>query len=270
MARTIAEKRKAFRALHQEGCFLLPNPWDIGSARLLEHLGFEALASTSSGYAWTQGNADYGLDRDKVLAHLKSLVEATDLPVNADYESGFAHDLEGLSTSVRLAVEAGVAGLSIEDTRADGKPGLYDRQTAVERIRVARAAIDRTKEDVILVARTEILLSDPSRVSEAIDSLVAFADAGADCLYAPGVAEKADILAMVRAVAPKPLNFLVRRPDLTHAEIAELGVGRISVGGGLARAAWGGVIRMAEAMKRGSFEGLASGITNAQLNDIFS
>jgi 2-methylisocitrate lyase-like PEP mutase family enzyme len=270
MASTLTEKRNAFRALHQDGCFILPNPWDVGSARLLEHLGFQAVASTSSGYAWTQAHADYDLDRDQVLLHLKALVQATDLPVNADYESGFAHDLEALAASVGLAVDAGVAGLSIEDTRADGKPGLYDTQTAVERIQTARSAINKTGEDVILVARTEILLGDPARVSDAIDKLVAFADAGADCLYAPGVVEKADIATMVKAVAPRPLNFLVRRPELTHAEIAGLGVRRISVGGGLARAAWGSVIRMAEAMMKGSFEGLASGVTNAQLNEIFS
>jgi 2-methylisocitrate lyase-like PEP mutase family enzyme len=269
MTRTLAEKRQAFRALHEQGCFLLPNPWDVGSARMMQHMGFQALASTSSGYAWSQGRPDYGVERDEVLEHLAALVPATDLPVNADYESGFAHELEGLAESVRLAVEAGVAGLSIEDIRADGQPGFYDTATAVERLQAARAAIDRTGEDVVLVARTEILLSDASRVSEAIDKLVAFAEAGADCLYAPGVFATADITAMVRAVAPKPVNLLVRNPDLSHAQIADLGVRRISVGGGLARAAWGGVLRMAEAMQAGSFEGLASGAPGKQLNEIF-
>ena len=269
MARTIAEKRMAFRSLHGEGCFILPNPWDVGSARMMENMGFSALASTSSGYSWSQGRPENGVELNDVLAHLGSLVLATDLPVNADFESGFAHDLEELAANVRLAVDAGVAGLSIEDIRADGKPGFYDTATSVERIRSARAAIDLTGEDVVLVARTEILLSDPTRVSEAIDKLVAFADAGADCLYAPGVIEKADIASMVRAVAPKPVNLLVMRPDATQAEIADLGVRRISVGGGLARAAWGAVMRMAEAMKVGSFEGLASGTSNKQLNDIF-
>lgn len=269
MARTIAEKREAFRALHEEGCFILPNPWDVGSARMMEHMGFSALASTSSGYSWSQGRPENGVEFDDVLEHLGNLVLATDLPVNADFESGFAHDLEELAANIRRAVNVGVAGLSIEDIRADGAPGFYDTATSVDRIRTARAAIDLTGEDVILVARTEILLSDPTRVSQAIDKLVAFADAGADCLYAPGVIEKADIASMVRAVAPKPVNLLVMRPDATQAEIADLGVRRISVGGGLARAAWGAVMRMAEAMKAGSFEGLASGTSNKQLNDIF-
>jgi 2-methylisocitrate lyase-like PEP mutase family enzyme len=269
MTRTIAEKRKAFRALHDEGCFILPNPWDVGSARMMQHMGFKALASTSSGYSWSRGRPDYGVERDDVLEHLGTLVPATDLPVNADYESGFAHDVETLAENVRLAVGAGVAGLSIEDIRADGQSGFYDTATSVGRIRAARAAIDQTGEDVVLVARTEILLSDPARISKAIDKLVAFADAGADCLYAPGVIETADITDMVRAVAPKPVNLLLMRPGLSQAEIADIGVRRISVGGGLARAAWGAVMRMAEAMKAGSFEGLASGTSNKQLNEIF-
>ena len=270
MTQTIKEKRSAFRALHDKDCFVIPNPWDAGSARMMKHMGFVALASTSSGYSWSKGRPDYGLERDSVLEHLKTLVSATDLPVNADYESGFAHDLESLTENVRLAVDAGVAGLSIEDIRADGQPGLYDTATSVGRIRAARNAIDQTGEDVVLVARTEILLSDPSLVSEAIDKLVAFADAGADCLYAPGVVEKADIVDMVRAVAPKSVNLLVMRPGLNQAEIADAGVRRISVGGGLARAAMGAVMRMAEAMKAGSFDGLASGTSNRQLNEIFS
>ncbi|GGF49536.1 hypothetical protein GCM10011611_64950 [Aliidongia dinghuensis] len=190
--------------------------------------------------------------------------------MSADYESGFAHELEELAANVWLAIGTGVAGLSIEDIRADGQSGFYDTATTVERIRTARTAIERSGEDVILVARTEILLSNPTRVAEAIDKLVAFADAGADCLYAPGVAEKEDIAAMVRAVAPKPVNLLIRNPGLSQAEIADLGVRRISGGGGLARAAWSAAMRMAEAMKAGSFEGLASGTSNKQLKEIFS
>lgn len=269
MTLSVADKRRSFRALHQQGCFVLPNPWDIGSARLMEHMGFQAVASTSSGFAWSLGRPDNKVSKDDVLSHLKALVSATNLPVNADYESGFAHDLEDLAANVRLAVDTGVAGLSIEDIRMDGHPGFYDTAASIERIRASRAAIDQSGEDVILVARTEILLSDATRVSEAIDKLVAFAAAGADCLYAPGLKEKADIAALVRAVSPKPVNLLVRTPDASMAEIADLGVRRISVGGGLARAAWGAVIRVAEAMKRGSFEGLASGTTNKNLNEIF-
>ncbi|TWB15362.1 isocitrate lyase/PEP mutase family protein [Nitrospirillum bahiense] len=269
MTRTITEKRAAFRALHQDGCFLLPNPWDVGSARMLQHLGFQALATTSSGYAWTQGRPDYGVTRDDVLEHLRALVPATDLPVNADYESGFAHEISDLTANVRMAVEAGVAGLSVEDIRADGQPGHYDTATAMERIRAARAAIDQVDAHALLVARTEILLSDPSCVTEAIDKMVALAEAGADCLYAPGLVDKADVVALVRAVAPKPVNLLVMRPGPSLAEIADWGVRRVSVGGGLARAAWGGFLRAAETLRGGSFDGLAAGASGKQLNEIF-
>ena len=270
MMLTTTEKRKIFRALHEQGCFVLPNPWDIGSARMMQHLGFVALASTSSGFAWSMGRPDYGVERDDVLRHLAALVPATDLPLNADFESGFASDLEGLAANVGLAIDTGVAGLSIEDIRADGGVGFYDTAAAVERVRAARRAIDQTGENVILVARTEILLSDPSRVGEAIDKLTLFAEAGADCLYAPGIVEKADIAAMVRALAPKPVNILMMRPGLSVAELADLGVRRISIGGGLARAAWDGMLRMADQLKAGSFHGLVSGTSSKQLNEIFS
>jgi 2-methylisocitrate lyase-like PEP mutase family enzyme len=269
MAPTIAEKRASFRALHQEGCFVLPNPWDVGSARMLQHLGFEALASTSSGYAWTTGRPDYAVTRDDVLGHLTSLCEAVDLPVNADFESGFAAEPEGVAANIGLALRTGVAGLSIEDRRIDGTDGLFDLAESVERIRAARAAIDQSGEDVILVARTEGLLSDPAAVSPAIDKLVAFAEAGADCLYAPGVRDKADIAAMVRAVAPKPLNVLAMGHGLSVAELAGLGVRRISVGGALARVAWAAMLAAAERIKAGSFDGLAGGTPGKQLNDLF-
>ncbi|HEX2761808.1 MAG TPA: isocitrate lyase/phosphoenolpyruvate mutase family protein, partial [Rhizomicrobium sp.] len=203
----VAAKRAEFRALHAQGCFVLPNPWDIGSARLLQHLGFKALASTSSGFAWTTGRPDYGVTRDDVLAHLALLCAATDLPVNADFQEGFADTPEGVAANVTLAVETGVAGLSIEDRKLGGG-GLYDFDYAVARIRAARAAIDRTGQDVILVARTEGLLGDSFPVTTAIERLVAFAEAGADCLYAPGVTGKDNIAAMVRAVHPRPLNVL--------------------------------------------------------------
>src|SRR2546425_8454464 len=233
----VATKRAEFRALHARGCFVLPNPWDLGSARLLQHLGFAALASTSSGFAWTAGRPDYGVTRDDVLAHLALLCAATDLPVNADFQGGFADEPEGVAANIAPAVETGVAGLSIEDATLDGA-GLYEKDFAIARIRAARAAIDRTGQDVILVARTEGLLGHGMGVTQAIDRLVGFADAGADCLYAPGVQSKDDIAAMVRAVHPLPLNVLMSGPGLTLAELADLGVRRISIGGALARVAW--------------------------------
>ena len=262
MPRTVAEKRAAFRELHRAGCFVLPNPWDIGSARLFERLGFQALASTSSGYAWTTGRPDYGVTRPDALTHLAALCSAVDLPVNADYESGFAADPPGVAESVRLAIEAGVAGLSIEDRSPDG---LYDKATALERLAAARSVAG----DATLVARAEILLIDPTQVSAAIDKLVAFAPL-ADCLYAPGVRKPDDIRAMVAAVAPKPLNVLAMDPSVPVQAYADLGVRRISVGGSLARVGWGAVAAAAKDMLQGSFAGLASGMPGKELNAIFA
>jgi 2-methylisocitrate lyase-like PEP mutase family enzyme len=269
MTKSVAEKRSDFRALHSQGCFVLPNPWDVGSAKLFQHLGFAALASTSAGYAWSTGRPDNSVTRDDVLSHLTQISAAVDLPVNADFESGFAADPEGAAANVTLAIATGIAGLSIEDRKL-GEPGLYDLPLAVERIRAARAAIDRSGEDVILVARTEGLFSDPAAVTTAIDKLVAFAEAGADCLYAPGVTAKDSIATMVRAVAPKPLNVLVMDPAVTIAELADLGVRRISVGASLARLAWGATFAAAEAMKSGSFAPLAGGMSGRELNAIFA
>ncbi len=263
-----AAKRAQFRALHAKGCFVLPNPWDIGSARLFQHMGFSALASTSSGHAWTIGRPDYGVTRDDTLAHLTALCAAVNLPVNADFESGFAVAPEGVAANVALAIQTGVAGLSIEDSKPGGV-GLHELPLAVERIRAARSAIDASGQDVILVARTEGLLSDAGAVRGAIDRLVAFAEAGADCLYAPGVKNKDDITAMVRAVAPKPVNVLMMGPGLSVAELAALGVRRISVGGALARVAWGAVQAAAQAMQDGSFAGLAGAASGKELNRIF-
>jgi 2-methylisocitrate lyase-like PEP mutase family enzyme len=267
--RSVAERRADFRRLHESGCFALPNPWDVGSARLMQHLGFQAVASTSSGSAWSTGRPDYAVSRADVLQHLSAICNAIDLPVNADFESGFAADATGVAASVRLAIDTGIAGLSIEDRDLDADGKLYDLPTAIERLRAARTAIDRSGHDVILVARTEGLLIDPSAVTPAIDRLVAFAEAGADCLYAPGVVDRRDITAMVRAVAPKPLNVLMMRPGLQLAELAELGVRRISVGGGLARVAYGATIQAAEQIRAGSFDGLASAMQGKVLNDIF-
>ena len=269
MAKTFAEKRAAFRALHQQGCFVLPNPWDVGSARILQHLGFSALASTSSGYAWSTGRSDHAITCSDVLQHLASLCAAVDLPVNADFESGFAADPEGVAANVGPAIQTGVAGLSIEDRKHETPFGLYDTAFAVERIRATRAAIDQSGEDVLLVARTEGLLSDPAALSPAIEKLVAFAEAGADCLYAPGVRKKSDIAEMVRAVAPKPLNVLSVNLDLSVAELADLGVRRISVGGALARVSWAAMLSTANQMKAGSFKDLSSGMPGQELNEIF-
>jgi len=267
MPKTAAEKRAAFRELHRAGCFVLPNPWDVGSARMFERLGFSALASTSSGYAWTTGRPDYGVTRADVLAHLAALSAAVDLPVNADFEAGFADNPEGVAESVRLAIEAGVAGLSIEDR---GPAGLYDKATALERLGAARRAVEAAGGEAILVARTEILLDDPTQVSTAIDKLVAFAAAGADCLYAPGVRKPDDIRAMVAAVAPKPVNVLVMDPAMPVQAFADLGVRRISVGGSLARVGWAAVVGAAKQMKEGSFAGLANGLPSRELNGVFA
>jgi 2-methylisocitrate lyase-like PEP mutase family enzyme len=264
-----ATKRARFRALHAQGCFVIPNPWDVGSARLLQHLGFVALASTSSGHAWTTGRPDYGVARDDVLAHLARLSAAVDVPINADFESGFAVEPEDVAANVKLAIATGVAGLSIEDSRPDGK-GLHDPTLSVERIRAARKAIDQTGEDVILVARTEGLLADGEALAPAIDRLAAFAEAGADCLYAPGVKKKEDIAAMVRAVAPRPVNVLMSGPGLTATELVDLGVRRISVGGALARVAWGAMLSAAEQIRSGSFDGLACAAPGKRLNDVFA
>jgi 2-methylisocitrate lyase-like PEP mutase family enzyme len=268
--RTTQQKRADFRKLHQSGCFVLPNPWDVGTARMFQHLGFSALASTSAGFAWSTGRPDYGLIREDVLAHLRVLSAATDLPVNADFESGFGADLDELSESVRLAVGTGVSGLSVEDRNLEGSANeLYDVGRAVERVRAARSAIDKTGEDVVLVARTETLLVDPSTISSAIDKLVAFADAGADCLYAPGVREKGEIASIVRAVAPKSVNVVMMRPGLSLGELTDLGVRRVSIGGAIARVAWASIISLMDGISKGSFDGLAGGTPGKELNDIF-
>ena len=262
---TPAQKRAAFRALHESGCFVLPNPWDVGSAKLLQHLGFKALASSSAGFAWTMGKPDHLVTRDEKIAHLAALCAGVDVPINADFESGFAAEPEGVAESVRLALDAGVAGLSIEDL--DEKGGFYETAVAMERLRAAKAAINGS--GAVLVARTELMLTDPDALKPAIDKLLAFADAGADCLFAPGVKKPDDIATMVRAVAPKPLNVLVLEPALTLAQLEDLGVRRLSVGGSLARVALGALLTAAEALKDGSFAGLAGGAPRDVLNGVF-
>jgi 2-methylisocitrate lyase-like PEP mutase family enzyme len=268
---TVTQKRAAFRALHDGGCFAIPNAWDPGSARYLAGLGFPALASTSSGFAWSRGRADGQVGRDDVLAHLRDLADATDLPVNADFEDGHGAGPDEVGANVRLAVETGVAGLSIEDSTGDPDAPLRAFDDAVERISAAREAIDATGADVVLVGRSEGFIAGRPDLDETLRRLVAYADAGADCLYAPGITTPAQITAVVEAVAPKPVNVLVGgTSDLTVADLAALGVRRVSVGGALARAAWGGFQRAAEALAgEGRFDGFAEAAPGASLNALF-
>jgi 2-methylisocitrate lyase-like PEP mutase family enzyme len=268
---TIADKRRAFRKLHDTGCFVIPNPWDIGTARYLEHLGFKALATTSAGFAFTRALPDGGVPRDMVLAHIREIVEATDLPVNADFEAGYAHDPAGVAESVRLGGETGVAGLSVEDATGDGGDPLYDLDTAVERMRAARAAIDKAGGDVLLVGRCECFLVGKPDIAETVARLKAYSAAGADCLYAPGIRTREEVAAVVEAAGPKPVNVIrSSAAGLSVAELAALGVRRISVGSALARAAWGAFMKAAqEIMTDGRFEALAGAIPNAELNKLF-
>ena len=271
MSPDIANKRHAFAALHQSGCFVIPNPWDAGSARYLQSLGFKALATTSAGFAWSHARADNGITRDMALAHLHEMVAAVDVPINADFENGFAPDAAGVAESVRLAVATGVAALSIEDSTGNPEKPLFALDEAVERLRAARGAIDRAGGGVMLVGRAECFLVGRPDLTETIARLQAYANAGADCLYAPGVSTREQIVALVEAVAPKPLNLLVgSASELTVADIAALGVRRISVGGALARSAWGGFMRSAQLLAKGRFDGFADAASGKDLNALFS
>src|SRR3984957_7392768 len=263
-------RRAAFRKLHESGCFVLPNPWDVGTARYLRHLGFQALATTSAGFAFSRGLADSEVPRDMVLSHIAEIVAAVDLPVNADFESGYSRDPEGVAENVRLCVETGVAGLSIEDATGYLSKPLYDLPLAVERIKVAREAIGTS--GVLLIGRAEcFLVGHAEPLKEAILRLQAYAEAGADVLYAPGVRERADIHAIVSAVSPKPVNVLMSsNTGLKVSDLAELGVRRISVGSSLARTAWGGFIRAAKAIAEdGSFAEFDSSAPFGDLNNFF-
>ena len=266
---SFVERRRAFRRLHESGCFVIPNPWDAGSARYLQHLGFKALATTSAGAAWSHGLPDGAAGLDATLENVRAIVGATDLPVNADFEAGFATTPEGVAAHVAACVAAGVAGLSIEDaTRQPGEP-LYSIQVAVERLRAARAAIDATQTGVLLVGRAECyLVKHPDPLTESLRRLTAYAEAGADVLYAPGAITRDDIAAIVSAVAPLPVNVVVpRNIGLSVAELAALGVRRISVGGALARAAWTGFARAAETLARdGAFTGFDDILSSATLD----
>jgi 2-methylisocitrate lyase-like PEP mutase family enzyme len=255
--------------MHRSGCFVIPNPWDVGSARYLQHLGFRALATSSAGFAFSRGLADNDVPRDLMLRHIRDIVEATDLPVNADFENGYAHEPEQVAHNVRLCVETGVAGISIEDSTDGGQQSLYALDHAADRIRAAREAIGDS--NVMLVGRAEGFLVGPPDFDDVIRRLTAYAEAGADCLYAPGIREREHISAVVSAVAPKPVNLLIGAPGgLTVADAAALGVRRVSVGGALARAAWGGFMRAArELAEHGRFDGFADAAPHAELQAFF-
>lgn len=264
-------RRRRFRELHASGCFVLPNPWDIGSAKYLQQAGFPALATTSSGAAWRHGKSDGQMTLEEVLVHLREMVDATPLPVNADFEAGFAADADGVARNVRRAIETGVAALSIEDSTGNADAPLRDLPDAVERMRAARAAIDAAGGDTLLVGRAENFVANRPDLDDAIRRLRAYAEAGADCLYAPGIRTREQIAAVVAAVAPKPVNLLVgSATDLTVQDIAALGVRRISVGGALARSAWGGFQRAVQGIvAQGRFDGFADAASGSELNALF-
>ena len=264
------DRRETFRRLHQSGCFPIPNPWDLGSARLLARLGFPALATTSAGFAWSLGRADNGVSLEEALAHFRAIAGGVELPVNADFEGGFATEPAEVGANVALAAGTGVAGLSIEDSTGDASHPLFDFGLAVERIRAARAAIDTGGTGVLLTGRSEGFIVGRPDLAETFRRLTAYAEVGADCLYAPGLRTKGDIAAVVKAVAPKPVNVLVGSDFVTVAELAELGVRRISVGGALARAAWTGFLQAAkEIAEQGTFTSLAGAVSFADINGSF-
>ena len=268
-AAELSRRRQAFCELHQAGCFVMPNPWDIGSARLLAQMGFPALATTSAGFAWTMGRPDNGVTLDQVLAHLGAIASSVEVPVIADFEAGFAVEPDVVAGNVALAVATGVSGLSIEDSTGDPGNPLFAFDLAVSRVRAASEAIAWSGSSVLLTGRSEGFIVGRPDLGETIRRLTAYAEAGADCLYAPGVQQPADIAAIVAAVAPKPVNVLVGSDTTTVAALAALGVRRISVGGALARVAWAAVADAAAAMAAGSFAGLAGAVPFAGINDRF-
>jgi 2-methylisocitrate lyase-like PEP mutase family enzyme len=274
MTQDFAARREAFRNLHERGCFVMPNPWDPGSARYLRHLGFKALATTSSGFAFSRGlpDLDSASSLDSVLAHLADIVAAVDLPINADFKSGYADGPDAVAVNVRRCVDTGVAGLSIEDSTEDDSHPLYELPEAIERIRAARAAIDSSVTGALLTARTECyLVGHAEPLEEALRRLTAFAEAGADVLFAPGIASREDIKTLSAALAPKPVNVLVSRNiGLTVADLAELGVRRISVGSTLARAAWTRFMAVAnDIATEGRFTGMDGIAPFAEINALF-
>jgi 2-methylisocitrate lyase-like PEP mutase family enzyme len=267
---TSTQRTDAFRALHRAGCFVMPNPWDVGSARLLEGLGFKALATTSSGFAWTLGKPDNRVTLDEALAHLRAVAASIDVPVNADFEGGFAVEPEEVAANVARAADTGVAGLSIEDSSGDLTEPLFDFDLSVARIRAARNALDQHGGNLVLTGRSEGFVVGRPDLSVTIRRLQAYSEAGADCLYAPRLGALDDIAAVVKAVAPKPLNVLVGSDFTTVATLADLGVRRISVGGGLARVAWGAFLQAAEEIaEHGTFSGLTRGIPFTEIDGAF-
>ncbi len=267
---TWSPRVQAFRNLHEAGCFVIPNPWDAGSARWLERLGFPALATTSAGMAWSMGRPDNGVALDDVLTHLREIVGAVGVPVNADFEGGFAAEPAEVAANVTRAVATGVAGLSIEDSTGDPAVPLFDLSLAVERMRAARAAIDASGTGVLLTGRSEGFIAGRPHLAETVRRLVAYAEAGAECLYAPGIRTPEEIATVVRAVAPRPVNVLAHTDFATVADLAALGVRRISVGGALARTAWSGFVAAArEIADQGTFGGLTTGTPSAELNAAF-
>ncbi len=267
---SVGDRCRIFRQLHESGCFVIPNPWDAGSARLLAQLGFKALATTSAGFAWTLGRPDNGIMLVDALSHLRAIARAVEVPVNADFEGGFAIAPDAVAVNVAAATATGIAGLSIEDSTGDDSSPLHEFTLAVERVRAARRAIDDSGTGVLLTGRSEGFIVGRPDLAETLRRLTAFAEAGADCLYAPGIRSKADIEAVVKAVAPKPVNVLVGSDFATVAMLAELGVRRISVGGALARAAWAGFLQAArEIAEQGTFTHLARAIPYAEINGSF-
>src|SRR6201996_279476 len=267
---SLADKRATFRKLHERGCFAIPNPFDVGSAKALAQMGFKALASTSAGFAWSIGKADNRVTVDDVCTHLAAISAAVDIPVNADFEGGFADEPEGVAANVARGVKTGLAGLSIEDSTGDKNRPLYDRSLAVARIAAARKAIAADKSGVLLTGRCEAFLWGQTDLKLVIDRLTAYAEAGADCLYAPGIKTRDEITAVVKAVHPKPVNLLIGASGLSVKEAEDLGVRRISVGGSLARTAWTGFMRAVREMaEKGTFTELATGYPGGELNKMF-
>jgi 2-methylisocitrate lyase-like PEP mutase family enzyme len=264
------DRRRAFRDLHASGCFVIPNPWDVGSARFLAAIGFRALATTSSGFAWSLGRRDNRVTVEEALTHVGAIAAAVEVPVNADFEGGFAIEPDGVAANVARAAITPIAGISIEDSTGDDADPLFDFDLAVERIAAARSALDASGTGILLTGRSEGFVVGRPDLSETIRRLVAYADAGADCLYAPGIRTIADITAVVGAVAPKPVNVLVGGDFTTVATLAEAGVRRISVGGALARTAWTGFIRAAtEIAEQGTFGGFAGAVSSDAIERSF-
>lgn len=266
----VTDRCRVFRQLHVSGCFMIPNPWDVGSARVLARLGFPALATTSAGLAWSVGRPDNRVSLEQALTHFRSVVRSVKVPVNADFEGGFATEPAALGANVTVATATGIAGLSIEDSTGDSSSPLLDFTLAVDRIRAARRAIDESGTGILLTGRSEGFIVGRPDLGETIRRLIAYAEAGADCLYAPGIRSTQEIAAVVAAVSPKPVNVLVGSDFATVAELAGLGVRRISVGGALARAAWTGFLQAAtEIAERGTFTSLERALPFADVNRLF-